>query len=105
MLHKTHNSVVTFFILLTLVGVSKPAKAFLLAQSDVSPTFTVPEELPQDAAVKIATSNSTSSIAKSLKKGFSGKYPQAQVTIEAQSSGEALDSLSEGQADPGSNWS
>ncbi len=84
MLHKTHNSVVTLAILLSLVGISKPAKAFL-AQSDTVPTtFTVPDKLPQDSAVKIATSNSTSSIAEGLNEGFSNKYPQAKVTIQTQ---------------------
>ncbi len=100
MLHKTHNSVVTLAILLSLVGISKPAKAFLLAQSDTVPTtFTVPDKLPQDSAVKIATSNSTSSIAKGLNEGFSNKYPQAKVTIQTQSSDDALKSLSAGKAD------
>ncbi len=100
MLHKTHNSVVTLAILLSLVGVSKPAKAFLLAQSDTTPTtFTVPDKLPQDSAVKIATSNSTSSIAEGLNEGFSNKYPQAKVTTQTQSSDDALKSLSGGKTD------
>ncbi|MGB5635183.1 MAG: hypothetical protein WBM86_20720, partial [Waterburya sp.] len=52
MLHKRHNSVVTLFVLLTFVGVSKPAKAFLLAQSEtVATTFSLPDELPQDVEV------------------------------------------------------
>ena len=100
MLHKTRNSVVTLAILLSLVGVSKPAKAFLLAQSNVAQkTFTVPDELPQDATVKITTSNSTKSIAQSLKEGFGGKYPKAEVSIETQNSSEVLNSLSQGKAD------
>ena len=100
MLHKKHNSVITLAILLTLVGVSKPAKAFLLAQSDTAPsTFTVPEELSEDATIKIAASNSTDSIGNSLKESFTAKYPQAEVEIEAQDSGIALNSVAEGQAD------
>jgi ABC-type phosphate transport system substrate-binding protein len=100
MLHKRHNSVVTLAILLTLVGVSKPAKAFLLAQSDkASTTFAVPDKLPQDAMVKIAASSSTSGIAASLKESFATKYPQAQVKLKTQDSVSALKSLSSGQAD------
>ncbi len=100
MLHKRHNSVVTLFLLLALVGVSKPAKAFLLAQSENVPTtFALPDKLPQDAEVQIAASNSTSSINESLTESFSAKYPKAQVNIETQDSNSALKSLSEGTAD------
>ena len=100
MLHKRHNSVVTLAIILSLVGVSKPAKAFLLAQSDTAPaTFTVPDRLSEDAAVKIAASNSTDSINKGLKDGFTAKYPQAKVEIETEGSSAALASVSDGQAD------
>ena len=100
MLHKRHNSLVTLFILLALVGVSKPAKAFLLAQSENVPTtFSLPEKLPQDAKVQIAASNSTSSINQSLTESFKNKYPKAQVNIETQDSSNALKSLSEGKAD------
>ena len=100
MLHKRHNSVVTLAMILALVGVSKPAKAFLLAQSDTAPaTFNVPDRLSEDAAVKIAASNSTDSISASLKDSFTVKYPQAKVDIETQDSGAALTSVSKGQAD------
>ncbi|MEM7756887.1 MAG: substrate-binding domain-containing protein [Cyanobacteria bacterium P01_A01_bin.40] len=100
MLHKRHNSVVTLFILLTFVGISKPARAFMLAQLNTVPsTFSVPEQLPQDAEVKIAASNSTSSINESLKESFAAKYPEAQVNIETQNSATALKSLAEGKAD------
>ena len=100
MLHKRHNSVVTLAVLLTLVGVSKPAKAFLLAQSDpATTTFTVPDKLPEDAVVKIASSNSTNSINNSLKDSFAAKYPQAEVNIETQDSNTALKNVSDGQAD------
>ena len=56
MLTKRHNPVVTFFILLTLVGVSKPAKAFSEGQNDGAMT-SISEALPQQTRVKIATSN------------------------------------------------
>ena len=100
MLHKQHNSVVTLAILLALVGVSKPAKAFLLAQADVAPTtFTVPEKLSEKSQLTIITSDSTSSIDRSLQESFIEKYPQAEVNLEIQSSQEALNALAEGQAD------
>ena len=100
MLDKPHNSVVTLAIFLALVGVSKPAKAFLLAQADVtSKTFTVPERLPEKAAVKVLASNSTASINQSLKEGFTAKYPQATVNLKTQNSEAALKALSEGKAD------
>ncbi|MEL6930948.1 MAG: substrate-binding domain-containing protein [Cyanobacteria bacterium J06600_6] len=100
MLHKRHNSVVTLAILLTLVGVSKPAKAFLLAQSDTAPaTFTVPDKLSEDATVKITTSNSTDSINASLQESFTNKYPQAEIETETQDSSAALNRIAEGQAD------
>jgi ABC-type phosphate transport system substrate-binding protein len=100
MLHKRHNSVVTLAVLLTLVGVSKPAKAFLLAQSDTVPkTFAVPDKLPKDTTVKIAASSSINSISASLKESFAAKYPQVKVKIKTQDSISALKSLSEGQAD------
>ncbi|NJO94988.1 MAG: solute-binding protein [Pleurocapsa sp. CRU_1_2] len=100
MLHKRHNSVVTLAILLTLVGVSKPAKAVLLAQSDsAAKTFAVPDKLPQDATVRIAQSASINSISASLKDSFASKYPQAKVKIETQDSVTALKSLANGQAD------
>ena len=98
MLNKTHNSVVTLAILLTLAGVSKPARAFLLSQAENAPaTFTLPDSLPQDAALNIATSNSTKSITKSLNQGFNEKYPNATVNVEQQSSDEALKSLASGK--------
>ena len=56
MLNKRHNPVVTFFILLTLVGVSKPAKALSEVQNDGTMT-SISEALPQQTRVKIATSN------------------------------------------------
>ena len=100
MLHKRHNSVVTFFILLTLFGVSKPAKAFLLAQGDGAPTtFAAPDKLPQDAEINIAASNSTDGVSSSLQESFTAKYPQATVNINTQDSGAALNSLAAGQAD------
>ena len=100
MLHKQPNSVITLAILLALVGVSKPAKAFLIAQSDsISTTFTVPDQLPDSAKVQIAASNSTQSINQSLKKSFIAKYPQAQINIETQESTAALESLSSGKVD------
>ena len=101
MLNKPHNSIVTLAaVLLALVGVSKPAKAFLLSQADVSPTtFTIPDELPAKATVKMLTSNSTSSIDQSLKEAFINRFPQAQVNIETRSSDNALQALSEGKVD------
>ncbi len=100
MLHKKHNSVVTLAILLTLVGVSKPAKAYLLAQSDpAAKTFAVPDKLPQDATVKIAASSSINGISASLKDSFASKYPQAKVQIKTQDSVTALKTLANGQAD------
>ena len=101
MLHnKRHNSVITLAVLLTLVGVSKPVKAFLIAQSDSTPTtFTVPEQLPKNAKVQIAASNSTTGINQSLKESFTAKYPQAEIKIETQDSDNALKSLSAGKAD------
>ena len=101
MFNKPHNSIVTLAaVLLALVGVSKPAKAFLLAQADVtSTTFTVPDKLPAEAKVDLATSNSTSSINQGLKESFTGKYPDAKVNIATQSSADALQELSEGKVD------
>ncbi|MFM2315305.1 MAG: hypothetical protein RLZZ04_4581, partial [Cyanobacteriota bacterium] len=100
MLNKRHNSVVTLAILLTLVGVSKPAKADLVAQAGAtSATFTVPDKLPKDSTVKIGASNSTSSIGTSLQEGFLNKYPQARVNIEIKDSSAALKSLAEGKVD------
>ena len=46
MLHKRNNSVITLTVLLALVGVSRPAKALLLAQADgntATPTQTNPD--------------------------------------------------------------
>jgi len=100
MLNKRHNSVITLSILLTLVGLSKPAKAFLLAQVDVvQTTFTVPEELPQNTKVGIAASNSTTFINQGLKDGFSAKYPNTAVNVETQSAEDALNDLIEGNTD------
>ena len=101
MLNKPHNSIVTLAaVLLALVGVSKPAKAFLLAQADTTPTtFTVPDKLPAEATVEMSTSNSTSSINQSLKESFNNKFPDAKVNIDTQSSEEALKALSEGKID------
>jgi ABC-type phosphate transport system substrate-binding protein len=100
MLNKSHNSVVTLAILLTLVGVSKPAKADLMAQAGAaSATFTAPDKLPKDSTVNIGASNSTSSIGTSLQKSFLSKYPQAKVNIQTQDSNAALKSLAEGKVD------
>jgi ABC-type phosphate transport system substrate-binding protein len=100
MLNKRHNSVVTLAILLTLVGVSKPAKADLVAQAGAArATFTAPDKLPKDSTVKIGASNSTSSIGSSLQEGFLSKYPQARVNIQTQDSSAALKSLAEGKVD------
>jgi DNA-binding transcriptional LysR family regulator len=100
MLNKRHNSVVTLAILLTLVGVSKPAKADLVAQAGAAPaTFTAPDKLPKDSTVKIGASNSTNSIGTSLQESFLSRYPQARVTIETQDSSAALKSLAEGKVD------
>jgi ABC-type phosphate transport system substrate-binding protein len=100
MLHKQHNSVITLAVLLSLVGLSEPAKAFLITQSDPSPkSFAVPDQLPQDTKIQIAASNSTNSINQSLKEGFIAKYPNAKVNITTQASGNDLKPLSEGQAD------
>lgn len=100
MLNKRHNSVVTLAILLTLVGVSKPAKADLVAQAGAAPaTFTVPDKLPQNSTVNIGASNSATSIGSSLQEGFLSKYPQAKVNIETQDSSTALKSLAEGKVD------
>ncbi|NJL53308.1 MAG: hypothetical protein HC930_16065 [Hydrococcus sp. SU_1_0] len=100
MLHKRHNSVVTLAILLTLVGIPKPAKANLLAQAGAAPaTFTAPDKLPQDTTVNIGATSSTNGIGTSLQESFSTKYPQAKVNIETQDSSAALKSLSEGKVD------
>ncbi|MEM8829796.1 MAG: substrate-binding domain-containing protein [Cyanobacteria bacterium P01_G01_bin.19] len=101
MLKKTPNSIFTLAaLLLALVGVSKPARAFLLVQANPeATTFTVPDNLPAEATVQISTSNSTSSINQSLKENFINKFPGAQVNIETQSSEDALQALSEGQLD------
>ncbi len=100
MLHKKPNSVVTLAILLALFGVSKPARAFLIAQSDTAPTtFPVPDELNEEAKIQIAASDSSSSINQSLTQNFIAKYPQAQVNIETQASDLALESLSAGKVD------
>ncbi|WP_233219958.1 substrate-binding domain-containing protein, partial [Pleurocapsa sp. CCALA 161] len=83
-----------------MVGVSKPAKAYLLAQSDsAAKTFAVPDKLPQDATVKIAASSSINGISASLKDSFASKYPQAKVQINTQDSVTALKTLANGQAD------
>jgi ABC-type phosphate transport system substrate-binding protein len=101
MLNKQPNSIVTLAaVLLALVGVHQPAKAFLLAQADTTPTtFTTPDKLPAQAQVNMATSNSTTSINQSLKASFLEKYPQAKVNLKTQSSAEALQGLSEGKVD------
>ncbi len=100
MLHKRHNPLVTLAILLALFGVSKPARAFLIAQSDTSTTtFTVPDKLNQNAKIQIAASNSSSSINQTLTEKFIAKYPQAQVNIETQASDSALESLLAGKTD------
>jgi ABC-type phosphate transport system substrate-binding protein len=100
MLNKRHNSVVTLAILLTLVGVSKPAKADLVAQAGAaSATFTAPDKLPKDSTVNIGASSSASSIGASLQEEFLSKYPQAKVNIETQDSSAALKSLAEGKVD------
>ncbi|MEL6580924.1 MAG: substrate-binding domain-containing protein, partial [Cyanobacteria bacterium J06621_12] len=85
---------------MTLVGVSKPAKAFLLAQSDAAPaTFAVPDRLAEDAEVSISASNSTNGITSSLKDSFAAKYPDAEVKIEVQDSDAALQNVTEGKVD------
>ncbi len=100
MLHKRNNSVITLAVLLALVGVSKPAKAFLLAQADeVKTTFTLPDQLPKNATVKVAASNSINSIDQGLKKSFTEKYPNAKVNIKTQSSDEALNAVAAGKTD------
>jgi ABC-type phosphate transport system substrate-binding protein len=100
MLHKPHNSVITLAVLLSLVGLSEPARAFLVAQSDsTSKTFAVPDTLSKDTKIQIAASNSTSSLNQSLKESFIAKYPNAQVNITTQASGNDLKALSEGKAD------
>ena len=100
MLHKRPNPVVTFFLLLALFGVSKPAKAFILAQADgASTTFVAPDKLPQDAKINIAASNSTDGVSSGLQESFVAKYPQATVNINTQDSGKALNSLASGEAD------
>ena len=100
MLHKPNNPLVTLAILLALVGVTKPAEAFLLARADATPeTFTVPEQLSEEATIKIAASNSIESINQSLKESFIAKYPQAEVDLEIKSSEKALEALSKGKVD------
>ncbi|MEO1799619.1 MAG: substrate-binding domain-containing protein [Cyanobacteria bacterium J06629_2] len=86
--------------MLTFVGVSKPAKAFLLAQSDAAPTtFAVPDRLAEDAEISIAASNSTNGITSSLNDSFAAKYPDAAVEIDVQDSGTALQNVVEGNVD------
>jgi ABC-type phosphate transport system substrate-binding protein len=100
MLHKRHNPLVTLAILLALFGVSKPARAFLIAQSNTATTtFTVPDKLNQNAKIQIAASDSSSSINQTLTEKFIAKYPQAQVNIETQASDSALESLLAGKTD------
>ncbi|MGL6341616.1 MAG: substrate-binding domain-containing protein, partial [Waterburya sp.] len=99
MLHKPHNSVITLAVLLSLVGLSEPARAFLIAQSESAPkTFAVPDKL-SEAKIQIAASNSTYSINQSLRESFITKYPNAEVKITTQASGNDLKPLSEGKAD------
>ncbi len=100
MLYKRNNSVITLAVLLAVVGVSRPAKAFLLAQADeVKTTFTLPDELPKNATVQVAASNSFNSIDQGLKASFTDKYPNAKVNIKTQSSDEALNALAAGKTD------
>ena len=56
MLNKRHNPVATFFILLTIVGVAKPAKALVEGQSDRVMT-SISEAWPQQTQVKLATTD------------------------------------------------
>ena len=94
MLHKRNNSVITLTVLLAVVGVSKPAKAFLLTQADeVKTAFTQADELPKNATVQVAASNSINSIDQGSKASFTDKYPNAKVNIKTQSSDEALNTL------------
>ncbi len=56
MLNKRHNPVATFFILLTIVGVAKPAKALVEGQSDRA-IASISEAWPQQTQVKLATTD------------------------------------------------
>ena len=100
MLNKTPNSVITLTILLTLVGISKPAKAFLLAQANAPEvTFTVPKELPKNTQINISASNSTNVINEGLKESFTNKYPNAKVEVSTKNSDNALGDLLAGKTD------
>ena len=61
MLSKKHNPLATLFVLLTLVGVSKPAKALLVTQNS-EVTTSIAKQLPQEAEVKIAAFKSAFNI-------------------------------------------
>ena len=100
MLNKRHNSIITLTLLLALVGLSKPARAFLLAQSETQKvTFTVPEELPKNTQIRITASNSTNTVNEGLKESFTAKYPKAEVKVDTKSSDDALDDLLAGKTD------
>ena len=58
MLNKRHNPVATFFILLTIVGVAKPAKALVEGQNERVMT-SISKALPQETRVKLTTADNT----------------------------------------------
>ena len=79
MLNKRHNPVAAFFILLTLVGVSKPAKALLGGQND-GVMASISEVLPQETRVKIASSDNAIIAKQTDRESFTSRSSQVKVS-------------------------
>lgn len=66
---------------------------------DAAPTFKIPAELPKGASISIDSDASMAAVSASLKKQFNSKFADAAVTVAANGSDAALESLSAGKVD------
>ncbi|MGB3403187.1 MAG: DUF4912 domain-containing protein, partial [Microcoleaceae cyanobacterium] len=69
-----------------------------IAQSS-TPSFTLPESLPEDATVTVSGTSSMITVNEALKQRYEDQYPNAEVELQTGNSDEALEALQNGEVD------
>lgn len=100
---KRDTSLISLALLAALATGFHPFTTFLashpaLAQT-ASPTFTLPEVLPENTRVRIDGSNSMTAINQVLKQKFETQYPGTSVSLATSGTAEALAALNQGKID------
>ncbi|MGB3536374.1 MAG: DUF4912 domain-containing protein [Microcoleaceae cyanobacterium] len=70
----------------------------IVAQSP-TPDFTLPESLPQEAAVTLSGTSSMTTLNEALKQRYEERFPNAEVQLQTGNSDEALEALQQGEVD------